>query len=77
MQLNASAGGDVSLDAVRPYDFNVVSESQFCTTKSGAAVKCAMAFRSSDLTDAFVEGEPLFLAFMSTNVTQVSCFALT
>jgi hypothetical protein len=53
--------------------FYPVSESQFCTTKEGAAVKCAMAFRGSDLTAALVAGQPLYLGFEATQLTQVCC----
>ena len=55
--------------------FYPVSESQYCTTKEGAAVKCAMAFRGSDLTAALVAGQPLYLGFEATQLTQVSCRA--
>lgn len=50
--------------------FFPVSEPQFCTTKDGAAVKCSMAFQGSDLTAAMVPGEPLYVAFSATQLTQ-------
>lgn len=51
--------------------FVPVSEMQFCSTKEGAATRCALTFRGGDLTSAFVKGQPLYLGFESTNVTQV------
>ena len=51
--------------------FVPVSESQYCTTKDGAAVKCSMAFTGSDMTGALVAGQPLYLSFEATELTQV------
>ena len=64
--------GALKSEATEAAAFFPVSEPQFCTLKDGAAVKCSMAFRSGDLTEAYVEGKPLYLAFESTMLTQAS-----
>lgn len=51
--------------------FFPVSEPQYCTTKEGAAVKCSMSFGSGDFTSAWQEGQPLYLGFEATQLTQV------
>ena len=62
--------GALRSEATKAAAFFPASEPQFCTLKDGAAVKCSMAFRSGDLTDAYVAGKPLYLAFESTMLTQ-------
>ena len=59
-------------DATRAAAFFPVSGPQFCTLKDSAAVKCSMSFTSSDLTEAYVSGKPLYLAFEATTLTQAS-----
>ncbi|KAL4436773.1 hypothetical protein ABPG75_003912 [Micractinium tetrahymenae] len=80
MQRNASAlppgaAGNATAAALAaaagPLLYFPVSEPQFCTTKDGAAVKCSMVFQSGDLTAALVPGEPLYLGFEATQVTQL------
>lgn len=51
--------------------FVAVSEPQFCATKDSAAVKCSMAFEGGDLTAALAAGQPLYLFFEATQLTQV------
>ena len=55
--------------------FYPVTEPQFCTTKEDSSVKCQMAFTGGDLTAAYAEGQPLYLAFQSTQLTQASNFS--
>ena len=57
---NASAAGLVP-----------VSQTQVCATKEAAATRCALTFRGGDLTADYDQGQPLYLGFEATNVTQV------
>ena len=65
------ADGGSSGGASRYYPFVPVSGSQYCSAKEGAAVKCSMAFTSGDLGAAAVPGQPLYLSFEATQLTQV------
>lgn len=53
------------------YPFVAVSESQYCTTKDAAAVKCSMDFTSGDLNALAASGQQLYLSFEATQLTQV------
>ena len=69
--LAAPALGALQRGVAEAAALSPVSEPQFCTLKDGAAVKCSMTFRSGDLTEAFVAGQPLYLSFEATQFTEV------
>ena len=72
--LAAPALGALQRGVAEAAALSPVSEPQFCTLKDGAAVKCSMAFQSGDLNEAYVAGQPVYVAFESTQLTQVpSC----